>query len=141
MGSTGNVQQVQQPQQQQQQHLQTQQNMVQNQQRLDFNSFDEQSYFIQPTYNFGPSQMSNFGFGGAGGPSGGGANGEGMGADFGPSDTTGGWGGPMDRMDSLTYDQQVELMDCLEGDVGTIDDYLGLVPNMTTGYYAPTNIQ
>ena len=105
---------------------------------FNFNTLDEHSYFIQPTYNFGPATLG-FGLGGSGAPS--------IPASHQPGNNTfdaaamEGWGaggqgggGQYDRMDSLTYDQQIELMQCLEGEVGGIDEYLGLVPGQTTGW-------
>lgn len=65
-----------------------------------FNSLDENNYFIQPTYNFGPLVYTDQGY-----------------------DTQ------TDRMGSLSYSQQVELMESLETNgLDGIDDYLGLVP-------------
>jgi len=63
-----------------------------------FNSMEENNYFIQPTYNFGPQMCAEQN-----------------------------WQMQPDRMGSLNYSQQAELMQSLETDglVG-IDDYLGL---------------
>lgn len=107
----------QQQQQQQPQQSQQQQRQQQQQPRVNFSNtaaVEETSYFIhQPTYNFGP-QMYSDGVGG------------------------GGWGAMQpDRMGSLNYSQQAELMQSLETDglVG-IDDYLGL----SQSFYRP-NVQ
>ena len=73
-----------------------------------FNSLDETNYFIQPTYNFGPLVYTD--------------------QDFDMQ---------TDRSGSLSYSQQVELMESLETNgLDGIDDYLGLVPPT---YYNPSS--
>ncbi|KFY24183.1 hypothetical protein V491_02255 [Pseudogymnoascus sp. VKM F-3775] len=72
-----------------------------------FNSLEETDYFMQPTYNFGPQMYTD--------------------QDFEMQ---------TDRSGSLSYSQQVELMESLETNgLDGIDDYLGLVPS----YYNPSS--
>ncbi len=75
-----------------------------------FNSPEETFYFIQPTYNFGPQMFGDVSWGGGNQNMG---ENQAQGQDM--------------RMDSLSYDQQIELMDCLENeDLGDIDAMFGL---------------
>lgn len=72
-----------------------------------FNGLEETDYFMQPTYNFGPQMYTD--------------------QDFEMQ---------TDRSGSLSYSQQVELMESLETNgLDGIDDYLGLVPS----YYNPSS--
>jgi hypothetical protein len=72
-----------------------------------FNNMDETNYFIQPTYNFGPQVYAD--------------------QDYEMQN---------DRSGSLSYSQQVELMESLESNgLDGIDDYLGLIPS----YYNPSS--
>lgn len=72
-----------------------------------FNNVEETNYIIQPTYNFGPLLYAD--------------------QDYEMQ---------TDRSTSLSYSQQVELMQSLETNgLDGIDDYLGLVPS----FYNPLN--
>lgn len=92
------------------------------------NTLEETSYFIQPTYNFGPqfiSETAPWGVGAGGVGLGRGVDGFGNGGG-GPSGGASGDGMDM-RMDSLTYNQQQELMRSLEETgLDGVDELFGL---------------
>lgn len=86
------------------------------------NTLEETSYFVHPPYNFGPqyySETAPWGIG-AGSVNYGGGNTLGQMAS-GTEDAR------YDRMESLTYDQQQELMRSLEdGGIEGLDELFGL---------------